>query len=127
MAATKHSALFGGTTEHRNQTGPEPESVVHQLARQMQVPIAVVAEIYEFEFGKLNADARVTAFVSIIAVKRVRDALRQRGATTLDVADVDHRSLKTLAASPPTEAATEKRARVRRFLPTGVRQLAQLP
>jgi len=45
----------------------------------MRVPIGVVVEIYEYELAQLKANARVTAYISVIAVKRVRETLRQRG------------------------------------------------
>lgn len=79
MVAPDHFALLGRQAEHGKATRSEPDGAIYRLAHEMQVPVGVVLEIYEYEIGKLNADARVTAFVSILAVKKVRDALRQRG------------------------------------------------
>jgi hypothetical protein len=110
MTATTRSVLPARNAERRDGTGAEPGSVVHELAGQMQVPIDVVVEIYEFEFARLAADARVTAYVSILAVKRVREALRQRGAPRRGITQVDDRLPAKLTARPPTRAASGKQA-----------------
>jgi hypothetical protein len=41
--------------------------------------IADVAKLYESELTRLEAGARLTAFIPIFAIRNVREALRLRG------------------------------------------------
>jgi hypothetical protein len=48
------------------------------LAREMQVPLDDVAQLYAREFATLAAGARITSFLPILATRKVRTLLRQR-------------------------------------------------
>lgn len=60
---------------HRN---PDPKNVVASLAAQFNAPINEVATLYERERAELSADAKVTTYLHVIAVRHVQDILRQR-------------------------------------------------
>jgi hypothetical protein len=49
------------------------------LAREMDVPLDDVAQLYAREFATLAAGARITSFLPILATRKVRTLLRQRG------------------------------------------------
>lgn len=65
-------------TEHLNSN----EDVIDELARQTNVPVQVVRDLYEAEVTKLTADATVNNFISVIARQRVKRRLRGRRRTT---------------------------------------------
>lgn len=54
------------------------EQIIEALAREMDVSIEHVRAIYESECSKLDADARVKTFVSVIATRLVRNALQAK-------------------------------------------------
>ena len=81
MASTDRSTLPNNDAVPGNHASAACQSAVHSLASELQVPVGKVAGIYAKELAELHANARVTAFISILAVKRVRDALRQDAAT----------------------------------------------
>lgn len=125
MAATNRSAPFERSAEHGNATRPEPDSIVCRLAKEMQVPVGVVAEIYEYEVADLNTNARVTAYISVLALKRVRETLRQRGESRGNVTQFDRHSPKESTASPPCKAASATQAIFPGYLSLGVGLMVQ--
>lgn len=54
------------------------DQIIESLAKEMHVSIDRVREIYESERSKLDADARVKTFVSVIATRLVRNALQSK-------------------------------------------------
>jgi hypothetical protein len=61
-------------------------AIVTSIAEEMHYPVTIVKRIYEEEFVRLNAVARVTDFVVLLASRRTRDLLlsarRQRSSVT---------------------------------------------
>ena len=51
------------------------------LAEESQVPVDVVARLYKVERIKLEVGARITGFISILAIRNVRQLLRRSGDT----------------------------------------------
>jgi len=51
------------------------EDTISTLAREMHYPLPVVKRVYEAEFARLKADARVTDYLVLFAARRTRDAL----------------------------------------------------
>jgi hypothetical protein len=54
------------------------EQIIEALAKEMDVAIERVREIYESECSRLDADARVKTYVSVIATRLVRNALQAK-------------------------------------------------
>jgi len=54
-------------------------SGLRQLARELEVSETIAVEIYEQEWTRLNEGAIVKAFVGILAEKRAKAAIRNRG------------------------------------------------
>ena len=48
------------------------------LAREMDVPLDDVAQLYARELAALTAGARITSFLPILTTRKVRAILRQR-------------------------------------------------
>ena len=61
------------------------EAIITSIAQEMHYPIPIVKRIYEEEFGRLKAVARVTDYLVLFASRRTRDLLlsarRQSSAT----------------------------------------------
>lgn len=53
-------------------------SVVHSLARELDLPLEQVARVYEDEASRIEAGARIKTFVSVIAASRARVELRRQ-------------------------------------------------
>jgi hypothetical protein len=51
------------------------QDAITTLAREMHYPLPVVKRVYEAEFARLKADARVTDYLVLFAARRTRDAL----------------------------------------------------
>lgn len=51
---------------------------ISELAEETHQPLAVVKDIYNEEFSRLSADARVTDFLVLFAARRTRDRLARR-------------------------------------------------
>jgi hypothetical protein len=77
----------GGDHERRSTVGQlysdnDEEEVsrnaIEALARETSQPIDEVKQIYEGEFARLRADARITDYLILFASRRTRDALTQR-------------------------------------------------
>ena len=56
------------------------QRAIELLARESRVPIEEVARLYEGKRAELEFGARMTSFVPIFAIRRVREMLRQRTA-----------------------------------------------
>jgi hypothetical protein len=54
------------------------ERSIEALAREAHVPIEQVAQLYERELAVLTVGARITNFLGILTIRKVRDILRQR-------------------------------------------------
>ena len=62
--------------EHRMES--HQEQAVAFLAHESNVSVDDVAQLYGSELAKLEVDARITSFLPILAIRKVRDVLRQR-------------------------------------------------
>lgn len=51
------------------------QQVIEALAKENSAPVDHVRELYETEHARLDAEARVKTFVSVIATRLVRNAL----------------------------------------------------
>ena len=51
---------------------------IEALAREAQVPLADVAQLYAREWAALTARAHITSFLPILVTRKVRAILRQR-------------------------------------------------
>jgi hypothetical protein len=51
------------------------EDTITSLAQEMRFPLLVVKRVYEAEFARLKADARITDYLVIFAARRTRDVL----------------------------------------------------
>jgi hypothetical protein len=52
------------------------EAEIALLAKERGLPVELVRDLFEREFSRLDAAARVKAFVPVITVRLVREALR---------------------------------------------------
>ena len=52
------------------------DQIIEALAKENAVSVERVREIYELECSRLDADARVKTYVSVIATRLVRNALQ---------------------------------------------------
>lgn len=63
-------------------TGSHEDSVnqdtITNLAKEMHFPLPVVKRVYEAEFARLKAGARITDYLVLFAARRTRDALLAR-------------------------------------------------
>jgi Protein of unknown function (DUF3562) len=55
------------------------ESDIESLARETDTPLDTVREIYRAEHDELDRSARVKTFISVLAHRRVKARLRERG------------------------------------------------
>ena len=53
-------------------------SVVHSLARELNLPLEHVARVYRDEAAKIETEARIKTFVPVIVRSRVRAELRRQ-------------------------------------------------
>lgn len=49
---------------------------ISSIAQEMHCPLPEVTQIYESEFARLKASARITDYLVLFAARRTRDALR---------------------------------------------------
>jgi Protein of unknown function (DUF3562) len=54
------------------------QRTIEHLARESQVPVDEVAQLYDSARAELEADARIKGFIGIFAIRNVRRLLRQR-------------------------------------------------
>ena len=59
-------------------TAPKHDQIIEAIAQEMSVPVDRVREVYESECSRLDADARVKTYVSVIATRLVRNALQSK-------------------------------------------------
>ena len=52
------------------------EQIIEAIAKETAVSIERVREVYELECSRLDADARVKTYVSVIATRLTRNALQ---------------------------------------------------
>ena len=69
------------TDRIRGNETPDHQRAIDFLAQESQAPIDVVARLYNDEMTRLEAGARVNAFISILAMRNVRRLLRLSGHT----------------------------------------------
>jgi hypothetical protein len=53
-------------------------NAIESLAMETGYPDAVVREVYEAEFSRLKAGARLSEYVVLLSSRRAREALRKR-------------------------------------------------
>ena len=51
------------------------DAVITSIAQEVHYPVSIVRRIYEDEFSRLEAFARVTDYVALFASRRTRDRL----------------------------------------------------
>lgn len=51
------------------------DAIITSIAQEVHYPISIVRRIYEDEFSRLEAVARVTDYVALFASRRTRDRL----------------------------------------------------
>jgi hypothetical protein len=56
------------------------QRAIERLARESQVPLGEVAQLYDDARARLEVGARVRGFLGIFAIRNVRKMLRQRSA-----------------------------------------------
>jgi hypothetical protein len=66
--------------ELRTDTQKRDEASVDAIARETETSADVVKVLYEEELQALNSKARVKQFVTVLAMKRVKQQLRDLGA-----------------------------------------------
>ncbi len=74
-----------------------------QLARELGCPMELVLGLYERELVLLEHGARVRSYIPVLAMKRVRDALRGKRST-------HRRDVVTQAAGKPRLSSINKQA-----------------
>ena len=57
---------------------PNHELIVAALAAQFEAPVDDVASLYQSQWDELAAEARVTQYLHIFALRHVRDILSKR-------------------------------------------------
>lgn len=63
----------------RNQDAINQDAIT-SIAREMHYPLPIVKRVYEAEFARLKANARITDYLVLFAARRTRDALHARAA-----------------------------------------------
>ena len=66
-----HALSFERTQPHA------ADATIDAIARETAAPADLVKTLYEEESARLNAQARLKQFVSVIAIKRVKQRLRK--------------------------------------------------
>ena len=56
------------------------QDAITSIAQEMHYPLPVVRRVYEAEFARLKAGARITDYLVLFAARRTRDALLSRHA-----------------------------------------------
>ncbi len=56
------------------------QDAITSIAKEMHYPLPVVKRIYDAEFARLKAEARITDYLVLFAARRTRDALLSRHA-----------------------------------------------
>jgi hypothetical protein len=58
--------------------GSHQQRAIDFLAKESQVPVSEVAQLYEDARAELEVGARIRSFLGIFAIRNVRKTLRQR-------------------------------------------------
>jgi hypothetical protein len=66
------------TSIQPNVSATKHEQIIEAIAKETEVSIERVREIYETERSRLDADARVKTYVSVIATRLVKNALQPK-------------------------------------------------
>ena len=61
-----------------NSSAAKHEQIIEALAKETDVSVERVREIYETEHSRLSAAARVKTYVSVIATRLVKNALQAK-------------------------------------------------
>jgi hypothetical protein len=64
-------------TSQRNEEAVN-EDAITTIAQEMHYPLPIVKRVYEAEFARLKASARITDYLVLFAARRTRDALLAR-------------------------------------------------
>jgi Protein of unknown function (DUF3562) len=56
------------------------QDAITSIAKEMHYPLPVVKRVYDAEFARLKAGARITDYLVLFAARRTRDALLARHA-----------------------------------------------
>lgn len=51
------------------------EDAILAIAKEMHYPLPIVKRVYEAEFARLKANARITDYLVLFAARRTRDTL----------------------------------------------------
>jgi hypothetical protein len=54
------------------------QDTITSIAQEMHYPLPVVKRVYDAEFSRLKAGARITDYLVLFAARRTRDALLAR-------------------------------------------------
>ena len=66
----------GSMSERRSLKGDvDHDAIITSIAQEVHYPIPIVKRIYEDEFARLKAGARVTDYLVLFASRRTRDLL----------------------------------------------------
>jgi ketopantoate reductase len=68
--------------DQENLAAARDRSVTEDLARETGIEHSHVKELYELELAQLAVNAKVRGFLSVLACRNVRMALRQKSAHT---------------------------------------------
>jgi hypothetical protein len=63
------------------QISPDLESDIESLARETDMPIATVQEIYKIEHAELDQVAKIKSYVPVLIRRRVKELLRVQNST----------------------------------------------
>jgi len=63
------------------QISPDLESDIESLARETDMPIATVQEIYKIEHAELGMDRNTQSYVPVLIRRRVKELLRVQNST----------------------------------------------
>ena len=55
------------------------EDTILSLAQETHYPLPIVTRVYQAEFARLKAEARVADYLVLFAARRTRDTLRSAG------------------------------------------------
>jgi hypothetical protein len=66
------------------------EHVIAQIARETHNPVPVVKRIYEEEFVRLRARARIFEYVALFAIRHTKEILQGRRPRSADVQTYAH-------------------------------------
>jgi len=64
------------TSQKRPEAPSDPAQVLGELSRELNIPFDDVENLYREEFERLASSARISQFISLLAVKNTRRALR---------------------------------------------------